>query len=69
MFAVLWWLERAERKECQKSNKELLVQTLDGINRASSSVTTFTAAVGELRNGFTTLTTSLTSLVRSIKRV
>lgn len=68
VFAVLWWLERLERKECQATTKEMLTQVLNTTHQATTTVTTITAAVVELRAIMHNSTTSLSQLIRSMKK-
>lgn len=68
VFAVLWWLERTERKECQKASQDLLVQTLEISHRATSALGSSTAAVTELRGVLNTSIASLSSMIKSLKR-
>lgn len=68
VFAILWWLERVERKECQGTIRDLLTQVLTVTSQATMSVTTVTTAVSELRAVMNSSTTSLSQLIRSIKR-
>lgn len=68
VFAVLWWLERAERKECQATVKEMLTQVLTVTLQATTSITSVTVAVTELRGVMQTSTTSLAQLIRSMKK-
>lgn len=68
VFAVLWWLERKERIECQKTTRDLLVQVLTVTSQAANSVTAVTAAVAELREGTKDSDQRLAQLIRSMKR-
>lgn len=68
VFAVLWWLERKERQESQKTTKDLLIQTLTVTSQATNSVTAVRDAVAELREGTKDSTSALSQLIRSIKR-
>lgn len=68
VFAVLWWMERVERKECQATVKDMLTQVLTVTFQATASVTSVTTAVSELRGVMQTSTTSLTQLIRSMKK-
>lgn len=68
VFAFLWWLERVERKECQKTIKELLVQSLAVTHQAANSVSAVTVAVAELREVIRHSTTSLSTLIRTNRR-
>lgn len=68
VFAILWWLERTERKECQATTKDLLVQVLTVTQQATVSVTTVTLAVTELKGVMQNSTTSLSQLIRSVKK-
>lgn len=68
VFAVLWWLERKERVECQKTTRDLLVQVLNVTSQAANSVTAVTAAVAELREGTKDSDKRLAQLIRSEKR-
>lgn len=49
IFAILWWLERIERKDCQAVTKEMLVQQLTITNQATNSIAAVTAIVTEIR--------------------
>lgn len=51
IFAVLWWLERKERIDCQKTTKDLLIQVLTLTNQITNAVSAVTTAVTELRGG------------------
>lgn len=51
VFAVLWWLERIERRTCQKETKEQLTQVLTVASQAATSVTEVTKAVSALGAG------------------
>lgn len=68
VFAVLWWLERVERKECQATTKDMLIQVLNTTHQATATVTTITTAVVELRAIMQNSTASLTQLIRSMKK-
>lgn len=68
VFAILWWLERVERKECQATVKDMLTQVLTVTLQATQSVTSVTAAVTELRGVMSSSTTTLSSLIRSLKK-
>lgn len=68
VFAFLWWLERAERKECQATTKDMLVQSLAVTNQAANSVTAVTLAVSELREVIRGSTSSLSTLIRSSRK-
>lgn len=69
LFALLWWFERKERIECQKTTRDLLVQVLTVTSQAANSVTAVTAAVAELREGTKDSDQRLAQLIRSIKKV
>lgn len=69
VFAVLWWLERAERLECQKITRDLLTQSLTTTVQATNFINTATAAFKELKEGIQVSERSLTQLIRSSKRV
>lgn len=68
VFAILWWLERTERKECQAAIKEMLTQVLTVTVQATTTVNSVTAAVSELRNVMQSSTNTLSTLIRSLKR-
>lgn len=68
VFAFLWWLERLERKDCQKTTKDLLVQTLQVTQQAANSVGAVTQAVTELRGIIKSSTAALSLLIRETKR-
>lgn len=68
VFAVLWWLERKERVECQKTTREMLVQVLTVTSQATNSVASVTAAVVELRDASKDANVALAQSIRSIKR-
>ena len=38
IFGVLWWLERSERREKDRDNRELLERGLKAIDAAATSV-------------------------------
>lgn len=69
VFAILWWLERVERKECQASTRELLIQVLTVTQQATMSVTSVTTAVTELKGVMKSSTASLSQLIRAVKKV
>lgn len=68
VFAVLWWLERKERVECQKTTRELLVQVLTVTGQAANSVNAVRDAVVELREASKDANSALSQSIRSIKR-
>lgn len=68
VFAVLWWLERKERIDCQKTTKDLLVQTLTTVSNAANSVEAMTKMITELRAFTKESDDRLAQLIRSIKR-
>lgn len=68
LFALLWWFERAERRMAQKENSERLVQLLTVVNQSANAVTEVTKAVAELRAGTKDSVTTLTQLIRSLRR-
>lgn len=65
VFAVLWWLERRERIDCQNVTKDLLVQTLTTTSQSTFAVTTVTTIISELREA---MKDSFTSLARSLRK-
>ena len=48
VFAVLWWLERVERKAAQKEAKEQLVQMMTVASSAATAVAENTKAIASL---------------------
>lgn len=38
IFGLLWWLERSERREKDKDNRDLQRECLTGINAAATAV-------------------------------
>lgn len=68
VFAILWWLERIERKECQQTTKDMLIQVLNTTHQATTTVTTVTAAVVELRATMQSSTVTLSQLIRSMRK-
>jgi hypothetical protein len=65
VFAVLWWLERTERKEAQAMAKDLLVQSLQSAHAASTSVSEVTAALAILRESLASSTSTLTQMIKA----
>lgn len=66
IFALLWWLERKERIECQRAAKELFVQTLTTTSQLTVTVTTVAAMIPELREAMKDWFNSLTRLLRKV---
>lgn len=69
VFAALWWLERTERRECQKTVKELMVQTLTVTTHATHSVESVGKAVAELRGSLRESVTTLAQTIRAAKKL
>ena len=49
VLAFLWWLERLERKECQKAIQELLEKSIDVTHQSTIAVASVTAAFNEMK--------------------
>lgn len=65
IFALLWWLERRERIDCQQLTKDLLVQTLTITSQSTVAVTSVTTIVIEVREA---MKDSFNSLARSLRK-
>lgn len=66
VFAVLWWLERQERKTCQKEARDLLAQVLTITHQAATSISASNIALNHLGEGMDEGIASLAKLMRSI---
>lgn len=69
VFAILFWLERAERQAAQKESRELLVQVLTTTAQATNSILEVikaVAAVGEGMKGVNGLLSQLAPLVQHL---
>lgn len=67
VFAILFWLERQERKACQKESKELLVQVLTATAQMSSAVADVTKAVAVVGDGTKDTIGSLAQLAQLVR--
>lgn len=68
IFAVLWWLERSERKEVTKEYLALLPQTITAISETKSTVGTLGEIIRDVRGSLTNLGQSLISVTTSRPR-
>lgn len=69
VFAVLWYREQMERRECQKAYADLLVKTLEGTHHLSNSVVAVGVAVTELRGMMNQLAATFNALTETKRRV
>lgn len=69
VFAALWFLERKERIDCQRTTKDLLVQTLTVTAQAAASIVAVRDAVAELRESSKDSVRTISQLIRSIGKV
>lgn len=64
IFAVLWWLERQERKELHKDYIALLPQTIKAIGETKTSVDILVDIVRDMRGSLTNLGQTMLSAAR-----
>lgn len=69
VFAVLFWLERVERKAAQKDSRELLVQNLTTITQASASIVEVTEAVVAVGAGMRDMNRSVVQLAQLVRSI
>jgi len=69
VFAVLWWLERTERREAQKTTALFLTQVLTATSQSTASITKVSEGleeVGESSRSTTTAIGQLATMVRAL---
>lgn len=66
VFAVLWWLERIDRKAAQIEARESLIKLLNVTNQAATSITEITEIVSEVSRRINDMTILLTSLANRV---
>lgn len=69
VFAVLWWLERKERIDCQKTTRELLTQTLAVASQSANSAEVVAGKMTDLHSFTKEIYDKLSQLIRSIKKM
>lgn len=67
VFAILFWLERGERKEAQKAVVSFLTQLLTVTNAATNSITEVTKVVAEVATSTNEVTSSLAQIAQMIR--
>ena len=55
IFAVLWWFERAERKELMEKYHALVPQAVSAIQETRAAVESLTGVVREIHDAFSNL--------------
>lgn len=68
VFAVLWWLERSERKALQLETKQQLTQVLTIAGQAATAVVQVTKAVEESSETSKDSFRSLITVIRNLRR-
>lgn len=69
VFAILWWLERKERKDSQENERKLQVQVLTGVSQMVASVEAVRDGQVQQRELFEKAIGAVAQSIRSIKRV
>lgn len=67
VFAFLYWLERGERKEAQKSVIGFLERLLTVTNQATTSITEVTKSVAEVAAGNSEVMSSLAQIAQMLR--
>lgn len=67
VFAVLWWLERTDRKVSQKDTNNFLIQLLNVTNQSTISISEVTKAVTGVAADTDAFAVSLSQLAQLIK--
>lgn len=50
-FIILWWLERAERKEAQEQNSAMVEKVIMAMQETKTALQTFGSILASPRNG------------------
>lgn len=67
VFAILFWLERTERRAAQKDYRDLLVQVLTTSAQATNSILEVTKAVTAVSDGMRDTNSSLAQLAQLVR--